>query len=307
MPTRKSSWLDILRLWIWSPFVVMPVALLVYVAWPVPTPQPPIFDVQLHYNDDTWRYFSTDEVRKGLKRHNIIGALVTSYPNENTDRLSSADRHFFHPMVAPTRTRDDRYGWFANPELLAMAENGLRSGAYRGIGDFNLPIEQIDSPPIKRLLALVAERGLLLGSRTNEKTIRALLESEPRLRVVWAHAGLSTPPGRIEEMLHRYPTLWVDLSQRQIAPNGELDPAWREVILRYPGRFMVGSGLYTKEAWYYLHFFVADIRKWLAQLPTEVAERVAWRNAQQLLQVGNDAPRLSAGTSSTRARAGSGA
>ena len=48
MTASQSPHMKTLRRWAWSPFVVLPPILLIVVFWPRETPQPPIFDAQLH-------------------------------------------------------------------------------------------------------------------------------------------------------------------------------------------------------------------------------------------------------------------
>ena len=92
-----------------------------------------------------------------------------------------------------------------------------------------------------------------------------------------------TQPDTIDDMLARYPTLWVDISLRgDVAPDGELDPRWRELFLRYPDRFLLGSGTYNNEYWYQFRYNLNRYRHWLKTLPADIAERIAYRNGVRL-------------------------
>jgi hypothetical protein len=292
MSKGQRKWFERLRLWIWSPFVLLPPVLLVIALWPQPTPQPPIFVVQMNYNDETSRVFTARSITEGLTRYNVVGALVSSIPNENAERLASADRNRLHALLTPYRTREELFTWFENPEIVRFVENAVQRGDYLGIGDFNLFEGQIHTPVVTRLLALAVERRLLLTSRSEAATIRELFAVEPSLHILWAPGGTSASPGTVETMLYRYPTLWVNLSlsRNSIAPGGKLDPAWRDLFVRYPDRFMVGTDTYTSAAWYYFRYMLSDMRKWLAQLPPDVAERIAFRNALSLLQTQSGMP-----------------
>jgi hypothetical protein len=116
--------------------------------------------------------------------------------------------------------------------------------------------------------------------------------AEPRVQVLWAPGASNASPSTVEALLQRHPTLWVNLalSRGTIAPGGTLDPAWRDLFVRYPDRFMVGTDTYASVAWYYFRYMLSDIRKWLAQLPPDVAERIAFRNAISLLQTQSGMP-----------------
>jgi hypothetical protein len=285
MSKNRHKWYRGLRRWLWSPFVLLPPVLLAIAFWPHTPPQPPIFTVELHYNDETWRIYTTRTITEGLTRHNVVGALLWSIPNENTERLASADRNRLHALITPYRSREQLFTWYQDPDVVRYVEDAVRRG-YRGIGSFNLFADEVDTPVVRQLLALAAEHKLLLSSRSDATAIGALLALEPRVRVLWAPGATDASPGTVELLLQRHPTLWVNLalSRATIAPGGTLDPAWRELFLRYPDRFMVGTDTYASTSWYYFRYMLSDIRKWLAQLPPDVAERIAYRNAQGLLQ-----------------------
>jgi hypothetical protein len=59
-------------------------------------------------------------------------------------------------------------------------------------------------------------------------------------------------------------------------------PAWRAAFLEFPDRFLLGTDTYTPERWYYVPEHANWSRQWLADLPQEVAERLAWRNGESL-------------------------
>ena len=78
-----------------------------------------------------------------------------------------------------------------------------------------------------------------------------LFTIEPRLRVIWAHAGMSSGPQAVGALLDRYPNLSVDLAIRNgdVAPGGVLDPGWRAVFLRHPDRFLAGTDTWVTSRW----------------------------------------------------------
>jgi hypothetical protein len=60
-------------------------------------------------------------------------------------------------------------------------------------------------------------------------------------------------------------------------------PEWRPVSLEFPDRFMVGTDMYVTERWYDLPEHAAWSPAWLADFPPDVAERIAWKNAEVVL------------------------
>ena len=75
------------------------------------------------------------------------------------------------------------------------------------------------------------------------------------------------------------------------ASNGKLDPEWRQLFTDFPDRFMLGTDTYTPERWYYVGEHASWSRAWLKDLPRELAERLAYRNAEALLLGERPAPR----------------
>jgi hypothetical protein len=45
---------------------------------------------------------------------------------------------------------------------------------------------------------------------------------------------------------------------------------------------MVGTDTYTPERWHYVVEHASYSRKWLAELPAELADNIAFRNAERL-------------------------
>jgi hypothetical protein len=80
-------------------------------------------------------------------------------------------------------------------------------------------------------------------------------------------------------MLRRHPRLWCDLAFRSDhVSDGRIDPRWREAFVEFPDRFLVGTDTFTPERWYSVVEHANWSRRWLATLPAEVAEAVAWRS-----------------------------
>ena len=90
-------------------------------------------------------------------------------------------------------------------------------------------------------------------------------------------AGSSVPRGQ----------LLVELALRSdVAPGGQLDPGWRDLFLRHPDRFMVGTDTWIPSRWAGYVDVQTDTRVWLRQLPADVARRLATENAESLARRG---------------------
>ena len=106
-----------------------------------------------------------------------------------------------------------------------------------------------------------------------------------RLRLIWAHSGIGgASPARVDQLLARYPLLMGELSYRPglTCDEGRLCPQWRALLLKYPGRFMLGSDTWINARWDQYDALMTGYRTWLADLPVDVAQKLAWGNGAAL-------------------------
>ncbi len=249
----------------------------------------PIFDTHVHYSRDAWAAYDPRSVVETLDAANVPRALVSSTPDDGTLKLYREDADRFVPILRPYRPGVDLSNWFRDPSTPAYIAKRLGRGVYRGVGEIHLFDEAAaGTPQVKQVAATAVELDIVLHVHSGAGPVRALFAAEPNLKILWAHAGMSTPPERIGEMLDRYPRLWAELSFRagDIAPHGRVDPAWRQALLRHPDRFMIGTDTYVAARWDVYGDLIDEHRRWLAQLPRAVAEAIAYRNAVRLFGAG---------------------
>ena len=210
---------------------------------------------------------------------------MSSTPDEGTLRLFEKDPKRIVPILRPYRTQGDMGTWMKDSSILPYVEKRLERGVYRGIGEFHISSGEIDSSAVVRgFAALAAAKGIFLYAHTDESGVEKLLLLNPQVRILWAHAGMSATPQRIVHLLGKYPNLSIETSIRgDIASGGRLDPAWRDLFLRHSDRFLIGSDTYVTSRWESFTAIHAEYRSWLSGLPREVAEKLAFRNAQQLI------------------------
>lgn len=263
---------------------------------PTVTPTPtlgvlPLFDAHLHYSAPAWSVYPPETVAKILDAAGVRSGLVSSAPDEGTLKLKAALGDRVIPMLGPYRNVADVFSWARDPSILPYAESIYRPGVYRGFGEFHLLAGQIGLPTVRGVLALAQREKLFLQPHADARAVTELLNYMPDATVLWAHAGVDATPAQIGALLDAWPKLWVELSLRtDIAPNGTLDPRWRELLIGHSSRFMIGTDTWTaggtftgNERWDTYAEIVKGIRGWLAQLPTNVAEAIAYRNAERLL------------------------
>ena len=243
----------------------------------------PIFDTHLHYSGDGWATFSVDAILDLMAQAGVYRALVSSTPDDGTLALYERAPDRIVPVLRPYRTRADMATWTTDPTVVSYAEERLARGVYRGIGEFHLSAGQAANLAPRRFADLAAEQDLVLHAHTDAAGVDELAALRSDARVLWAHAGMGATPATVGDLLDRHPNLWVELALRtDVAPRGSLDPAWEAVFVRHPDRFMIGTDTWVASRWPQLPRLMADVRAWLRQLPPDVAERIAWRNAEAL-------------------------
>ena len=262
-----------------------------------PTPQPTsaqsnystasaqLFDAHIHYSQDAWVGYPVSSIQAILDRAGIARALVSSTPNEGTWQLYQAAPTRIVPELRPYRTRADLTRWFAEAESVALVEQELERGrgVYRGIGEFHLYGDEAKTPIVKRVVDLAVENNLVLHAHSDAAAIENLFAINPRAKILWAHAGMSTPIATVEQLVARYPNLYVELALRyDVASNGKLDPAWRALFARFPDRFLYGTDTWVTSQWDALPTLAANARGWLAELPADIADKIARRNFETL-------------------------
>jgi hypothetical protein len=243
----------------------------------------PIFDAHIHYSRADWQVFTPERVLAILDRAGVQRALVSSTPDDGTLQLYAAAPQRIVPFLRPYRTPEDMGSWPSDQAVQAYVEERLKRGIYKGIGEFHLSATQADAPTVRRFAELAVQQQLFFHAHTDDVTVAQLLRLYPQVRILWAHAGMSAPAATVGRLLEQSTNLWVELSMRfDIASGGRLDSAWQTVLLKYPERFMVGTDTWTTSRWDDLVAGMQRVRSWLDQLPRDVAELIAYRNAERL-------------------------
>ena len=263
----------------------------------------PIFDTHMHYSREAWGPYGPGRVFETLDAAGVARALVSSTPDDGTLRLYRHDKDRVVPILRPYHGDVNAGNWTRAPGIVAYIEERLRRGIYRGIGEFHrFDEDDARSAPVRRVVALAVARDSVLHVHAGAGPVRALFAIDPKVKVLWAHAGFSTPPEVVGALLDRYPRLSAEVSFRaaDIAPGGRggaprvtksggtppggppgdlLDGTWRALFLRHPDRFMIGTDTYLTGRWDTYGGLIEEHRRWLAQLPGDVARAIAYGNA----------------------------
>lgn len=247
----------------------------------------PLFDTHLHYDHDHAVTLDPAAVLATLDAAGVGRAAVTGSPPERVLALYDLAPRRILPLLGVYRGPGDKQDWWRDATLPQRVASQLASGPWRGIGELHLFAPGRRSPVFLRILDLAGTHGLPLLMHCDPAVIDALFEHAPDATVIWAHAGAYPHPDLLRDYLQRYPGLHVDLSVRdeRVAPNGELDAEWELLLLEHPHRFLVGVDTYRTERWGRFAEVSAGMRHWLAQLPDDVAQLIAWDNGMRLFAV----------------------
>jgi len=242
----------------------------------------PIFDAHMHYSHDAWEMLPPDKALALLRQAGVRRALVSSSNDEGQQRLAQLAPDLILPSLRPYRQRGDQSRWQHDETVKAYLDERLSRYRYVALGEYHLYGADADLPVPRHVVQLARKHGLVLHSHSDADAIERQFAQWREARILWAHAGFDSP-ARVRAMLARHPALWCDLAFRSDhAPDGRLDPEWKQLFLDFPDRFMVGTDTFTPERWPYVVEHARWSRQWLAQLPPAVAEKIAWRNGEAL-------------------------
>ncbi|HEY8608658.1 MAG TPA: amidohydrolase family protein [Noviherbaspirillum sp.] len=261
---------------------LLPVLLLPLAAVAQAVKPGPIFDAHMHYNVEARSVISPPQVLALWRKVGIGAVLATSRPNDGTLDLIAQQAPDIQivPFLRPYIKQPDRHDWFSNNRAVEQyVEQELKRGIYRGIGEFHIFGADADAPYMARIARLAKERGLWLHAHADEDAVERILRHAPGVKLIWAHTGMSTSLDKVEQMFAEHPNIVGELSYRgDIEEGGVLNPRWKQLMLKYPDRFLLGTDTWITPRWGQVEELIAGYRRLLAQLPPEVADRIAYRN-----------------------------
>lgn len=244
----------------------------------------PIFDAHIHYSHDAVKQVPPKEAVAALRAAGLKKALVSSSDDNGTQLLIKEAPDLIVPALRPYRRRGETGTWMHDPTVIDYVEGLLKRHTYHAIGEFHAFGDDIETPVMQRMIALAKQHSLLLHAHSDADAVERIFRADPGARVLWAHSGFDRPE-KVREMLGKYPNLWADLAFRtDQASGGTVDPDWLAAFREFPDRFMVGTDTFAPERWYYVKEHAEYSREWLASLPKDLAEGIAYRNAETMLE-----------------------
>ncbi len=247
----------------------------------------PIFDTHVHYKEPAWSVYPPATIIAMMERSGVIRALVSSTPDDGTRMLYREDPERIIPFLRPYHGDINSGNWYQGRQIIDYFKKRLEMPIYKGLGEFHIhnPLDA-DAADIKKTVQLAVERDLYVHVHANHQAVEKIFSYEPKVKILWAHAGMSDSPSVVAEMFERFANLWVDISIREheIAPDGKLALEWEKLFLEHSDRITIGSDTWVNAQWDNYEAIIAFDRGWLAQLPPEVAAKIAAGNAQRLFE-----------------------
>ncbi len=242
----------------------------------------PLIDTHIHYSHDAWDMLPPAEAVKVLRNAGLKRAFVSSSSDDGTQLLYKEAPDLIVPVLRPYRRRGELNTWYRDETVVRMLEDRLSKNTYAGIGEFHIFGDDANLPVMKRVVELAKEYGIFLHAHSDAEAVEFIFAQNPDARVLWAHSGFVSHQ-KVQEMLAKYPNLRADLAFRsEHANDGKVDQGWRALFEAYPDRIMIGTDTYTPERWYYVIEHANWTREWLRDLPPELAEKIAFKNALSL-------------------------
>lgn len=245
----------------------------------------PIFDAHMHYKEPAWGPYPVDSVVELMDRNGVAMALVSSTPDEGTIMLWEYAPNRIVPELRPYHGDVNSGNWAKAEGIDAYIEDRLNRYPHEGIGEFHIHrLDMADEPLFREVIRMARERDIYLHVHSGAEPIRWLYSLDPDVKVIWAHAGLGSPAAEVFDLMAEHPDLLADTSLREYAILGHgdgLDPEWEQIVLTFQDRLMVGSDTWVNGQWDDYDNIIASNREWLSHLPREVAEKIAYGNAER--------------------------
>ena len=231
----------------------------------------PLFDAHVHYKEPAWAPYPPATVVELMDKSGVAMALVSSTPDEGTIKLWRYEPNRVVPELRPYHGQAGSSNWTKAPDMFDYLVKRLNEYPHEGIGEFHLHnVDPGDELLLRKIAELAKSKNIYIHVHSGKEPVDLLFSFEPKLKIIWAHAGMPEPAQTVGKMMATYETLYADTSFREgdiLTPQGTIDPTWRLVLERFPDRFMVGSDTWVNEQWDRYGQIMAINRRWLRVRP----------------------------------------
>ena len=246
----------------------------------------PLFDAHLHYKEPAWASYPVRSVIELMDESGVAMALVSSTPDEGTIMLWEYAPNRIVPELRPYHGDVSSSNWTKAEDMKAYLASRLEAYPHEGIGEFHIHnLDTSDEPLFRSIIAMAKERDILLHVHSGTEPIRWLYSLDPDVKIIWAHAGLGDTPAAIYKLMSEFPSLYADTSLRErqiLGFHDEIYPEWLKIIMDFQDRLMIGSDTWVNSQWDRYADIITLNRRWLSKLPRDVAEKIAYKNAEKV-------------------------
>lgn len=246
----------------------------------------PIFDAHIHYKEPAWAEYPVQEIIQMMDRSGVAMGLVSSTPDEGTIMLWEYAPNRIVPELRPYHGRAGSSNWTEVDGMAEYLEGRLEEYPHEGIGEFHIRNVTMQNEALFRdVINMAKERDIFLHIHSGDEPIRWLYSLDPDVKIIWAHAGLGESAETVYRLMKDFPNLVADTSLREYAimAFGEgLNPEWENIVITFQDRLMIGSDTWVNSQWDEYEGIIRSNRNWLSYLPREVAEKIAFKNAERL-------------------------
>lgn len=246
----------------------------------------PLFDAHIHYKKPAWKPYPVESIIELMDKSGVATGLVSSTPDDGTIRLWEYAPNRIVPELRPYHDDAGSSNWTDKDGMADYLRNRLSIHNHDGIGEFHIRSRAMWNEPLMReVIAMAKKRDIPLHIHSGKEPIRWVYGLDADVKIIWAHAGLGEPASAVFELMSQFPGLYADTSLREYAILGsgdDLDPEWKKIVFEFQDRLMVGSDTWVNSQWDSYAEIMSSNRQWLSKLPQEVAEKIAYRNAERL-------------------------
>ncbi|PIB25107.1 amidohydrolase [Amylibacter kogurei] len=249
----------------------------------------PLFDAHIHYKQPAWADYPVKSIVELMDRNGVAMGLVSSTPDQGTIMLWEYAPNRIVPELRPYHGEAGSSNWAKTEGMTKYLKKRLADYTHQGIGEFHIHrLDQTDEPLFREVIRMAKERDIYLHVHSGTEPVRWLYSLDKDVKIIWAHAGLGENARDVYALMDDFPALVADTSLREHAILGhgdKLNPAWERIIMAFSDRLMIGSDTWVNSQWDNYDGIIDSNRAWLAKLPREIAEKIAYKNAERLFGI----------------------
>jgi predicted TIM-barrel fold metal-dependent hydrolase len=246
----------------------------------------PLFDAHIHYKEPAWGQYPVNSIIELMDRNGVAMGLVSSTPDEGTIMLWEYAPNRIVPELRPYHGAAGSSNWTKADGMEDYLLKRLEDYPHEGIGEFHIHnLDTSDEPLFRKVIDMAKARDILIHVHSGPEPIRWLYGLDKDVKIIWAHAGLGETAETVYALMDEYKALYADTSLRDsniLNSDVGLNKEWQKILIDFQDRLMVGSDNWVNSQWDRYDDIIASQREWLALLPKDVAEKIAYKNAEKL-------------------------